>query len=58
MIIISIAVCMAIIFFDAVIPNAIHVAFAGIVTRLKQEHVDSTVRRGMFRIAEEPMHPG
>jgi len=58
MIIISIAVCMEIIFFDAVMPNAIYVAFAGIVTRLKQEHVDSTVSRGMFRIAREPMHPG
>ncbi len=32
--------------------------FVVTVTYLLQEHVYSTVRRGMFRIAEEPMHPG
>ena len=58
MIIISIAACMTIIFFEAVMPNVVHTAFAKIVTRLQQEHVDSTVRKGMFRIAEETLHPG
>jgi len=53
----TIAVCMTIIFFMAVMPDTIHIAFAKIVTRLKQEHVDSTVSRGMFRIAEEDFHP-
>ena len=27
------------------------------ISRLMQEHVDSTIRRGMFRIAEETLHP-
>lgn len=32
--------------------------FVVTVTYLLQEHVDSTVRRCMSRIAREPMHPG
>ena len=31
--------------------------FVVTVTYLLQEHVDSTVSRGMFRIAEEDFHP-